>query len=104
MLVLVLSALLVVVQGKNSDVQHNHVVYDLSHELFQGMPFEETSTPLEVSMVKQDHGRGARLVSRHATLIRFLNTLFVYLLRLEKLVTHHAMTSIMRRGKQKNRS
>ena len=35
-------------------------VYDLSHELFQGMPSTETSTPLEVSMVHQDHGKGAR--------------------------------------------
>jgi len=39
---------------------HHLVIYDLSHELYQGMPSEETSTPLEVSMVKQDHGDGAR--------------------------------------------
>ena len=35
-------------------------VYDLSHPYFDGMPLEEGAIPLELSLVKQDFGEGAR--------------------------------------------
>ena len=35
-------------------------IYDLSHSYFDGMPLEEGAIPLELSLVKQDVGEGAR--------------------------------------------
>ena len=34
--------------------------YDLSHAYFDGMPVEEGAVPLELSLMKQDGGEGAR--------------------------------------------
>ena len=34
--------------------------YDLSHAYFDGMPVEEGGIPLEMSLMKQDGGEGAR--------------------------------------------
>ena len=51
--------------------------YDLSHAYFDGMPVEEGGIPLELSLMKQDGGEGARYDKND--ICKKLITIYTYL-------------------------